>query len=466
MAFGNIDVVKQDARQSRGLRLIDETWQDLRYSVRLMRKTPGFTAAAVLSLGLGIGANTAIFSLIDAVLLRTLPVENPHELFFLAHDSAEVPSTSSNYPLYERYREAPVFSGVTAYRTLLLKVHSGESIELVPGQYVSGNYHAIVQAPMLRGRGFVNESDRPGDAPVAVISESYWTRKFGRAPDVLEKTVSIRGTPVPIVGVTAAGFTGLVPGAPADITLPLAMFVADRPEYLEQHDTFTSMPILARLRPGVPESAGTRGGRRDFPAVHVRAGKLVGTEGQGRISTTWRGSCRLPRVAAVSAAQYGASLQVLMALVALVLLIASANVANLLLARSAARAKEIAIRLCVGGGRGRLIRLFLTESILLAIAGALAGILMASWGTELIVGLLAGGPQPIDLDVSLNGRVLMFTAAVAIGTGMLFGLAPALRATNLDLTPALKENGTVHAARLRAVGGPATSSWQVSWRCV
>ncbi len=172
MAFGNIDVVKQDARQSRGLRLIDETWQDLRYSIRLMRKTPAFTAAAVLSLGLGIGANTAIFSLIDAVLLRTLPVENPHELFFLAHDSAEVPSTSSNYPLYERYREAQVFSGVTAYRTLLLKVHAGESIELVPGQYVSGNYHEIVQAPMLRGRGFVNESDRPGDPPVAVISES------------------------------------------------------------------------------------------------------------------------------------------------------------------------------------------------------------------------------------------------------------------------------------------------------
>ena len=171
MAFGNVDVVKQDARQSRGLRLIDETWQDLRYAVRLMRKTPGFTAAAVLSLGLGIGANTAIFSLIDAVLLRTLPVENPHELFFLAHDSAEVPSTSSNYPLYERYRAAPAFS-VTAYRTSLLKVHSGESIELVQGQHVSGNYHAIVQAPMLRGRGFVNESDRPGGAPVAVISES------------------------------------------------------------------------------------------------------------------------------------------------------------------------------------------------------------------------------------------------------------------------------------------------------
>ena len=208
----------------------------------------------MLSLGLGIGANTAIFSLIDAVLLRTLPVENPHELFFLAHDSAEVPSTSSNYPSTNAIERRRSSAASPAYRTSLLKVHSGESIELVQGQYVSGNYHAIVQAPMLRGRGFVNESDRPGDAPVAVISESYWARKFGRAPDVLEKTVSIRGTPVPIVGVTAAGFTGLVPGAPAEITLPLAMFVADRPEYLEQHDTFTGMPILARLRPGVPEA--------------------------------------------------------------------------------------------------------------------------------------------------------------------------------------------------------------------
>ena len=167
----------------------------------------------------------------------------------------------------------------------------------------------------------------------------------------------------------------------------------------------------------------------------------------------------------VSAAQYGASLQVLMALVALVLLIASANVANLLLARSAARAKEIAIRLCVGGGRGRLVRLFLTESILLAIAGALAGILLASWGTEFIVSLLSGGPEPIVLDVSLNGRVLVFTAVVAIGTGMLFGLAPALRATKLDLTPALKENGTATRRARAPLGRPATSSSRVSWRC-
>ncbi len=229
------------------------------------------------------------------------------------------------------------------------------------------------------------------------------------------------------------------------------MFVADQPEYLEQHDTFTSMPILARLRRGVSETqalAVTDAIFKQYMSEPENSWARLGRPDQydvARLLPAAKGGARLRR-------QYTASLQVLMALVALVLLIASANVANLLLARSAARAKEIAIRLCVGGGRGRLVRLFLTESTLLAVAGALAGILLASWGTELIVSLLSGGPEPIVLDVSLNTRVLVFTAAVALGTGILFGLAPALRATKLDLTPALKENGTVTRTPARRWG--------------
>jgi predicted permease len=442
IAFGNVDTVKQDARQSRGLRLLDETWQDVRYAARLMRQSPGFTAAAVLSLGLGIGANTAIFSLIDALMWRVLPVERPGELWFLAHGSAAVPSTSSNYPLYDRYRQAPVFSGVTAYRTTDLKVHAGESIELVSGQYVSGNYHAVVKAPIARGRGFVNETDRGEGTPIAVISDAYWTRKFGRAADILEKTVSIRGTPVPIVGVTAPGFVGLVPGTPADITLPLSMYVADSPSYLTLHSSFMGMPILARLGPGVTDTqalAVVDPIFQQFMSEPENAWAREGREGEydvARLLPAARGSSRLRR-------EYGTSLQILMAMVALVLLIASANVANLLLARSTARAKEVAIRACVGGGRARLIRQFLTESALLAIVGGALGVWFAMWGTEFIVALLADGPQRIDIDVAPNARVLGFTAGVALLTGLAFGLVPALRATRVDLAPALKENGIV-----------------------
>ena len=441
IAFGNVDSVKQDARQSRGLRLLDDTWQDLRYAVRMMRRTPGFTAAAILSLGLGIGANTAIFSLIDAVMLRLLPVEQPGELVFLAHGSAAVPSTSSNYPLYDRYRQAPVFSGVTAFRTQDFKVHSGESIELIPGQYVSGNYHAVVKAPIALGRGFTNETDRADGPPIAVISDGYWTRKFGRAADILQKTVSIRGTPVPIVGVTAPGFTGLVPGTPADITLPLSMYVADSPKYLTHHDSFMGMPILARLKPGVSETQALAVVDPIFQQFMSEPDNTWARQGRAgeydvaRLLPADKGGSRLRR-------EYGTSLQILMAMVALVLLIASANVANLLLARSTARAKEVAIRACVGGGRARLIRQFLTESALLAVVGGLLGVWFAMWGTGFIVGLLAGGPQRIDIDVTPNARVLAFTAGIALLTGLVFGLAPALRASRVDFGPALKENGT------------------------
>ena len=442
LAFGNVDTVKQDARQSRGLRYLDETWQDLRYAIRLMRQTPGFTAAAILSLGVGIGANTAIFSLIDAVMLRILPVENPRELYFLAHGSAAVPSTSSNYPLYDRYRQAPVFSGVTAYRVTDLKVHSGELIELVPGQYVSGNYHAVVKAPIVLGRGFINETDSRDGTPIAVISDAYWARQFGRAPDVLEKTVSIRGVPVPIVGVTAAAFTGLVPGTRADITLPLSMYVADNPKYLSHHGQYVGMPILARLKPGVTETqalAVVDAIFQQFMTEPANKWARQGRDGEydvARLLPAEKGGSRLRR-------EYGTSLRILMAMVALVLLIASANVANLLLARSTARAKEVAIRACVGGGRSRLIRQFLTESALLAIAGGAVGVWFAMWGTEFIVGLLAAGPQPIEIDVAPNARVLVFTVSVALLTGLVFGLAPALRASRVDFTQALKENGTV-----------------------
>lgn len=435
--------------------------QDLRYAVRTLRTNPGFTAVAVLTLALGIGANTAIFSLIDAVLLRTLPVKNPHELRFVAHGTTEQPSTSSNYPYFGRVRDrTDVFAGVTAYATATFKVASSDGIELTRGQYVSGNYHGLLGVPMAIGRGFVSEDDRAGEsASLVVISDRYWTQKFGRAPDVIGKTLVIDGRTLSIVGVTAPGFEGLVPGRPADVTLPVALRRprpgavegVDASDFLTMHDTWTSMPIVARLKPGVtderaaavvdavfqqylsePENQWFRG-----PANQVRRALLLPAD---------RGSDSMRN-------QYSTALGVLMAMVAVVLLIACVNVANLLLARAGARAKEVAIRISVGAGRGQLIRQFLTESLLLACAGGVLGFLSATWVTEAIATTFQVGRNAMFLDVEPNATIFAFTAALSMLAAVLFGLGPAFNATRVNLTPALKDIGAGSVPRHRYLSG-------------
>jgi predicted permease len=435
MAFGGVDGVRDDCRQARGLRFFDWLWQDVRYSLRLMRRAPAFSAVAIISLGLGIGANTAIFSLVDAVLLRSLPVREPDRLYFLAHGEGDVPSTSSNYPLLARYRPAPVFEGVTAFRTRTFRVSTEGGDELVLGQYVSGNYHAVVGAPVIHGRGFVSEPDRPaGDAGTAVISEGYWVRHFCRAPDVLGRTLTVEGWTVTIVGVTSADFGGFVPGSPVEITLPLSLYVRSDAKFLDSYDGFTSMPIIARLRDDVSESQGLAAADTLFqgfmqePAVRWARGEAYS---RARLVPAGRGGHQLRQ-------QYRVPLLALMSMAALVLVIASANIANLLLARSSARAREVAMRLCAGAGRWRLVRQFLTESVVLALAGGAAGLFIAHWGTALIVALFSSWQQRLVLDVSMNLRVFGFASIIALGTGLAFGLAPALGATAVDLTPILK----------------------------
>jgi predicted permease len=438
VVLGSVDGVKEECRQARGLRWIDQAWQDLRYTLRLTKRAPGFTVAAVASLGLGIGGTTAIFTLVEAVSLRSLPVRDPEQLYILAHGEDGSINLNSNYPLFERIRDAGVFSGVTAFRTGSMKVSLGEGSELVRGQFVSGNYHAVVGAPLLLGRGFVSEPDHPTDqSDIAIISERYWVRRFGRAPDVIGRTITTQGRAVTIVGVTAAAFTGLVPGSPVDVTLPLSMYVRNNPDYLRNHASFTGMPILARVRDGESEGQAlaavdvvfqrfmsepeNRWARRQNPAQYAMA----------RLQPAARGMSGLRM-------QYGSSLYVLLGMAALVLLIASANVANLLLSRSTARAREVAVRLCIGGERQRIVRQFLTESVVLAIAGGIVGVLLAVWATGSIVALFSSWREPIVLDVALNLPVLAFTAAASMTTGLLFGIAPALKATRIDFTPMLK----------------------------
>ena len=251
MEFGTEDAIKDDCRQSRGVRWLDELSNDLRYALRLMRKTPGFTAAAVLSLALGIGANTAIFSLMDAVLLRTVAVESPRDLYFIGHGKGRG-GYSSNYPLFAQYQSIDgVFSGITAYSPTAFKVSSNAGLENTTGVWVNGSFHGMLGVPMALGRGFSGESDQPTSNPTAVISDAFWSRRFGRALDVLDKTLVIDGRPTLIVGVTAPEFTGMIPGTNPDITLPIAVRAIREPDYLTMHDTWTDLTIVARLKPGV-----------------------------------------------------------------------------------------------------------------------------------------------------------------------------------------------------------------------
>src|SRR5688572_14517539 len=212
--------------------------QDLKHALRTLLKSPVFTTVAVLTLTLGIGANTAIFSLMNAVLLRTLPLHAPEQLYYIAHGTPEQNSTSSNYPFFERMRSrSDVFAGVTTYSTSTFRISSKEGAERVSGQFVSGNYHALLGVPMALGRGFASEDDRAaGRSPFAVISDAYWASRFGRSPDVLGKVLIVDGYPVSIVGVTAAAFDGLVPGRIAHVTLPFSMMALDNAEFLSAHD--------------------------------------------------------------------------------------------------------------------------------------------------------------------------------------------------------------------------------------
>ena len=454
MEFGTADAIKDDCRQSRGLRFVDTTIQDVRFAWRMMRKTPGFTAAAITSLALGIGANTAIFTLVDAVMMRTLPVHDPGSLYYLAHGTADNPGTSSNYPLFERYAALTgVFDGVTAYNNNGVKVTTSDGIESVDSLWVSGNFHAVLGVPMAVGRGFAAERDRDvGGSMIAVISDQYWARRFNRAPDVVGRTLIVNGHTVSIVGVTAPGFTGPSPGTRHDITLPLSVRVLDDKEFLDQHDTWTSMPIVARLKRGVSEAqalAAADVALRQYMSEAENqwmAKRDPEAFAHARFIPAARGGTALRQ-------RYATPLMVLMTMVGLILLIAAANVANLLLVRGEARSKEVAIRLCVGGGRSRLIRQFLTESLLLSLCGAVLGFVIAIWGTSAIMTFFTTLEAPVVIDVAPSARVLGFTAAIALFTGLLFGVLPALRSTRIDLTPALKDGGLSTARLHRFVSG-------------
>lgn len=437
--------------------------QDIRFGARMMRKNPGFTTVAVLTLALGIGANTAIFSLINALILASLPVKNPGELVAVG-DPARAHQVSQGtpqsdlfaYPLYREIRDHNgVFSGLLASgivnRGKVENENSGLVAQDAVGTLVSGNYFSVLGVEAIRGRMLSQEDDAaPGANPVVVVSYDFWKQKLSQDPSIIGRQLRINDFPYTVIGVAPNGFFGDTVGSKEDFWVPLSMQAwveKGRPRLEDVHTSW--LRCLGRLKPGVSLAQAKAN-------VNVAFQQWVQGPQVQALDADDRDALRKAKVPVVPGGGGFSDLRqdsfvplmVLMGMVGLVLLIACVNVANLLLARAAARQKEVAVRLAIGASRTRLLRQMLTESLLLAFIGGVAGILLASWGAERLLHL-AVGRVANALTVSPDARVFGFTAAVCIVTGLLFGLAPALRISRIPPGATLKEGAVTQGRTSR-----------------
>lgn len=446
--LGNVTLVQEDTRATWGWVALEHLMHDLRYGLRGLRKNPAFTGTAVLSLALGIGANTAIFSLIDALTLRWLPVRDPQALvqIRIAEDKQE----SFSYAIVRALAEQEdIFEGVAGFSGWAANVGTPGSTDRVPGALVTGGFYRTLGLNPAAGRLLADEDDRTGAPPVAVISYGYWERQFGRNPQAIGKAVRVNGAPVTIVGVSPPGFVGANVGSVADITMPVAALPAVSPEAagLLGPGNFW-LRVLARPRAGVSKAQARAQAAAVWPQIadRVTPAGWPGFLKEGLAKARFElvpGGTGWTRLRAV----FRKPLFVLMGVVALVLVIAGANVANLLLARATVRQREIAVRLAIGGGRGRIIRQLLTESALLGACGAALGLVLA-WGTgRLLLDVLSSGPQRVTFDMAPNWHVLAFTSAVAMVTALGFGLAPAFRSAAIGPSGMLKEHSGISRSR-------------------
>lgn len=450
--FGNPTLIKENLREMWTFHLLETLWHDLRYGARMLWRSPAFSVVAILSLAIGIGANTAIFSLVDAILLRSLPVRDPGSLrlvlwtgepcvpltnasgYSRKNEAGQMVHSSFSYPMYRMFAEqASQFSDLAGFARSEVTVAAGES-HYASAFYVTGNMFSTLGVPPLAGRGIAPSDDREGAAPVAVISYAYWERHFGLDPAAIDRQITVNGRALRIVGITPQSFRGMENAGGFDLCLPLSLVSAFGPKfYAIEKPTSWWVQIVGRLRPGADD----RQAKASLDVVMQRASEPYSTapkKGEPWRAVVESGGAGLHLLRA----QASRPLLILVGAVALVLLIACANIANLLLARGTARRREIAVRLSIGASRSRLIGQLLTESILLAGLGAGLGLLFAGPMARGILAMAAGN-RPISIQVGLDHRTLLFTLFAGLFTALLFGLAPALRATRVDLSPSLKE---------------------------
>ncbi len=442
--FGNIEMVKEVTREAWGWKMISDLAQDARFGLRMLGRNRGFTTVGVLTLALGIGANTAIFSLIEAAMLRMLPVKDPQQLVLVGNFNGEQAIDSFSYPQFTFMREHSRSSNMFAYADIHLNLSAGDVTEDASGLLVSEDYFSVLGLQPFLGRLIIT-----GDESVAVLSHRFWVSQFGGDPSIVGKMATLNGLPFTVVGIAPRQFFGTEAGISPDVFVPLVMRDQLSPgeALLSARNNFW-LTVMGRLSPGVaPDRARAelqvlyqqsnaeelQGVAEDNPLARyfnsMRISVAPGDKGTGNLRET-----------------FGKPLLILMTVVGLVLLIACANVASLLLARATARQKEMGIRMALGAGRARLLRQFLTEGLLLSIGGGLLGLLIAWWFADGLVGILTR----TVLNVSPNATVLVFTLSVSIVTGLMFGAVPAFRATRFDPTLWLRnESGT---GRLRKWG--------------